>query len=143
MFVSTFAAGILAFSGPVGDTEYKTQLEALVGQSYQEAVSLLGMPVARDLRDGGGEIWTFRRDRRSPDQWDGRTMRDRGAVGQHIAFSRGSGAPDGGSNTARAQFNLRAGTQHAPIALCTTRVALDAEGQIIDYAFYGDCYALR
>ena len=53
-------AALLASTVQAGSNPaYDTQLDTLVGQDYRAAVSMLGMPSQRSLREGGGEIWTF------------------------------------------------------------------------------------
>lgn len=156
------ASAVQAGSNPA----YDTQLDTLVGQDYRAAVSMLGMPSQRSLREGGGEIWTFQS--RSDDRNSAGTSSDDvdgSASGSYAyesddatvvpATSQSSGTPpsggaSSGSGSTRAPVGGSTNTGNGITAtrsrgaeICTTRIALDPDGTIAGYNYQGTCRAAR
>ena len=161
MLISVFFSGVLMTMA--GDNPaYDAQLDPLVGQSYREAVELLGMPVSRSLREGGGEVWIFRYDSRvrrqdnsdthyGPDGVYRPVDHDQGsrhyqhpATGQDSASGGGSSGtgsadPEGSTSTGAGLTATRA----EQVRICVTRIGLDPDGTIAEYTYQGDCFPVR
>ncbi|MBO6795659.1 hypothetical protein [Maricaulis sp.] len=160
-------AALLASTAQAGSNPaYDTQLDTLVGQDYRAAVSMLGMPSQRSLREGGGEIWTFQS--RSDDRNGAGTASDDvdGSASGSFAYesdnatvvpatSQSSGTPpsggaSSGSGSTRAPVGGSTNTGNGITAtrsrgaeVCTTRIALDPDGTIAGYNYQGTCRAER
>ena len=126
MFSSVLTAGLAVSTASFATHAYEAQLQDLVGQPYIEAVELLGVPVERNIRLGGGEIWVF----------------------QNLAD--GSPIPvDLPEKSANSKFyTMQTGTdmsatirprRRAEVRICTTRIALETDGTVAGYAYQGTC----
>ena len=159
MIMTILASTAIFIAGD--NPDYDARLDPLVGQTYRAAVEMLGMPEARDLRDAGGEIWTFR-SRSSdnentvsgPSSLAGFT-RQRSVARTESTLATpapasgpgggtgGSGAGSGGSVTI-GSTDTGAGisaTRHRAERICTTLIAINPDGTIAGYSYQGRCPA--
>jgi hypothetical protein len=133
MLISTLAAGLAFFSVPSEQSAYEAQLEATIGQSYTAAIEMLGLPVQRDLRDGGGEIWMFR------NLAHGGAL-PVGDLGNRSGTFRVYRVRYGDPTVTAERPEPYRGPPAETISVCTTRIALDADGSVAGYAVQGTCH---
>lgn len=158
MLLFAFVSG-LAFTAALDENPaYNAQLDQLIGQSYLEAVELLGLPTARNLRQGGGEVWTFRSDSRNPRQEEANVHYgpdgiyrpvDHDQVSRHYehpAAGNSGGASGGGNADPEGSTNRGvglSGTRTEQVRICVTRIGLDPDGTVAEYTYQGDCFPVR
>tara|TARA_R110000868_G_scaffold11984_4_gene58298 strand:- start:526 stop:1020 length:495 start_codon:yes stop_codon:yes gene_type:complete len=162
MLLSMISIAMLVSTPSSDNPAYDAQLQSLTGNDYHAAVELLGVPEARDPREGGGEVWTFRS--RSGGSYPGfagpnsasafALRANRGSqrvevISTSTAAGSGSGSSGSGStsgSTSRVvsgSTSTGAGisaTRHQSERICTTRIALNPDGTVDGYAYYGECY---
>ena len=119
MFSSTLTASLAVLAIFAHNPGYETRMEELMGQRYDRAIEVLGAPEARDLRAGGGEVWTFR---------DGPLV-SRPAPTSTISVSRPANSLIPRSDVVARPW------------ICTTRIAIEPDGTIAGYAYTGRCLA--
>lgn len=161
MLVSLVSITMLISTAAADNPAYDAQLEAIVGSDYRAAVNLLGLPESRDLREGGGEVWTFRYRRGSeagdisgPDtdadfasrqqsvgEADGGLVTPppsalQGSAGGGGSSSSGSSQPAGSTETGIGY----SATRRQSDRICTTRIALNPDGTVDGYTYVGQCY---
>lgn len=162
MLLSLISIAMLASTPSSDNLGYEAQLQSLTGSDYHAAVEMLGTPESRNLREGGGEVWTFRS--RSGGAYPGFAGPDSAAAfairanrgGQRVevvssstSTGTGSGSSGGGSTSGSASRVVSgsistgvgiSATRRQSERLCTTRIAINPDGTVDGYAYYGQCY---
>tara|TARA_R110000868_G_scaffold11984_4_gene58300 strand:- start:2387 stop:2878 length:492 start_codon:yes stop_codon:yes gene_type:complete len=161
MLVSLASLAVLVSAASVDNPAYDAQLDTIVGSDYRAAVNLLGLPESRDLREGGGEVWTFRYRRGGENggitgpntevDFESRQQSVNEADGGYVtpppSALSGPAASGGSSGSGNAQPAGstetgigRSATRRQSERICTTRIALNPDGTIDGYTYVGQCY---
>jgi hypothetical protein len=140
MRIAILALSAMALCGFTTSPNYDSQLDTIVGNTYMSAVNMLGMPELREVREGGGEIWTFRSGLGASSP-----VNDEGAgdTSQALGESHNEGSTtdcdeDGNCVTGTSDSGSGlTGSRHSGTRTCTTRISLDPDGTIAGYYYYG------